>query len=93
VVISEAQELDAILISLNGDFADIVTYPPEKYKGIIFEVLQYFSDSMFGFLRMAIEVFYGVTMDNDFTHQMASKSILCIKHLIIVAIEKELWYC
>jgi len=35
VVISKAQELDAILISLNGDFADIVTYPPEKYKGII----------------------------------------------------------
>jgi predicted nuclease of predicted toxin-antitoxin system len=35
VVISMAQELDATLISLNGDFADIVTYPPEKYKGII----------------------------------------------------------
>ena len=35
VVISKAQELDTILISLNGDFADIVTYPPEKYKGII----------------------------------------------------------
>ena len=35
VVISKAQELDAILISLNGDFADIVTYPPANYKGII----------------------------------------------------------
>lgn len=35
VVILKAQELDAILISLNGDFADIVTYPPEKYRGII----------------------------------------------------------
>ena len=35
VVISKAQELDAILVSLNGDFADIVTYPPEKYRGII----------------------------------------------------------
>jgi predicted nuclease of predicted toxin-antitoxin system len=34
VVISKAQELDTILISLNGDFADIVTYPPVKYKGI-----------------------------------------------------------
>lgn len=34
-VISKAQELDAVLISLNGDFSDIVTYPPEKYKGII----------------------------------------------------------
>jgi hypothetical protein len=28
----------------------------------------------FGFLRKAIEVFYGVTMDNDFTHQMESRS-------------------
>ncbi len=35
VVISKAQELDTILISLNGDFADIVTYPPAEYKGII----------------------------------------------------------
>ncbi|MEM3063093.1 MAG: DUF5615 family PIN-like protein [Nitrososphaerota archaeon] len=26
-VILKAQELDAILLSLNGDFADIVTYP------------------------------------------------------------------
>jgi predicted nuclease of predicted toxin-antitoxin system len=35
LVISKAQELDAILLSLNGDFADIVTYPPAKYKGIV----------------------------------------------------------
>lgn len=35
VVIAKAQELDAILVSLNGDFADIATYPPSQYKGII----------------------------------------------------------
>lgn len=35
VVITKAVELDAILISLNGDFADIVTYPPSNYKGIV----------------------------------------------------------
>lgn len=35
VVISTAQELDAVLVSLNGDFADIVAYPPARYKGII----------------------------------------------------------
>ena len=34
-VIEKAQQLDAILISLNGDFADIVAYPPDEYKGII----------------------------------------------------------
>lgn len=35
VVISKAQELDSVLVSLNGDFADIVTYPPANYRGII----------------------------------------------------------
>ena len=35
LVIGKAQELDTVLVSLNGDFADIVTYPPSKYKGII----------------------------------------------------------
>ncbi|MBM4047025.1 MAG: hypothetical protein FJ279_18135 [Planctomycetes bacterium] len=34
-VISKAQELDCILLSLNGDFADVVTYPPARFKGII----------------------------------------------------------
>ncbi|MEK7776602.1 MAG: hypothetical protein AAB331_04410, partial [Planctomycetota bacterium] len=35
IVISKAQELDSILISLDGDIADIVAYPPAHYKGII----------------------------------------------------------
>ncbi len=35
VVISKAQELNTILVSLNGDFADIVAYPSADYKGII----------------------------------------------------------
>lgn len=35
VVIAKAQEIDAILLSMNGDFADIVTYPPKNYKGIV----------------------------------------------------------
>ena len=34
-VISKAQELNSILVSLNGDFADIVLYPPTNYKGIM----------------------------------------------------------
>jgi predicted nuclease of predicted toxin-antitoxin system len=34
IVIQKAKELDSILISLNGDFADIVMYPPSEYKGI-----------------------------------------------------------
>ena len=35
LVIAKAQELDAILLSLDGDFADIVTYPPGRFKGIV----------------------------------------------------------
>jgi predicted nuclease of predicted toxin-antitoxin system len=35
LVIAKAQEMDAILLSMNGDFADLLTYPPRKYKGII----------------------------------------------------------
>jgi len=34
-VIEKAQVLDAVLLSLNGDFSDIVRYPPSKYGGII----------------------------------------------------------
>jgi predicted nuclease of predicted toxin-antitoxin system len=35
IVIAKAQELKSILVSLNGDFADIVVYPPSRYLGII----------------------------------------------------------
>ena len=35
IVIATAQKLDSILISLNGDFADKLNYPPGDYKGII----------------------------------------------------------
>jgi predicted nuclease of predicted toxin-antitoxin system len=35
LVIAKAQELKSVLLSLNGDFSDIVTYPPENYGGII----------------------------------------------------------
>lgn len=35
LVIEKAQELNAILISLNGDFSDIVRYPPSEYNGIV----------------------------------------------------------
>jgi hypothetical protein len=32
VVIRKAQEIDAILLSLNGDFSHIVNYPPKDYQ-------------------------------------------------------------
>lgn len=35
LVIQKAQTQNAILLSLNGDFSEIVKYPPNKFKGII----------------------------------------------------------
>ena len=35
IVLAKARELDAILVSLNGDFSDIVAYPPAEHGGII----------------------------------------------------------
>ena len=35
LVMAKAQELNAILVSLDNDFADIVAYPPSRYRGII----------------------------------------------------------
>lgn len=34
-VIEKAQQEEAILLTLNGDFSDIVAYPPSKFVGII----------------------------------------------------------
>ena len=34
-VIAKAQDLGAILLSLNGDFVDIVAYPPGQFGGIV----------------------------------------------------------
>jgi predicted nuclease of predicted toxin-antitoxin system len=35
VVVRKATELDAVLVSLNGDFADITAYPPSNHRGMI----------------------------------------------------------
>ena len=35
MVIAQARELGAVLVSLDGDFADIVAYPPANYLGIV----------------------------------------------------------
>jgi predicted nuclease of predicted toxin-antitoxin system len=53
-----AQMFDAVLLSLNGDFSDIVRYPPSKYGGIISmqvrnrpEVLAQIMDRLTRYLR------------------------------------------
>jgi len=58
-VIAKAQEISAILPSMNGDFADIVTYPPKNYRGIVAlqlrnhaEVLEQLMLRLSGYLRL-----------------------------------------
>jgi predicted nuclease of predicted toxin-antitoxin system len=58
LVIAKAQEIDAILLSMNGDFADIVTYAPKNYKGIVAlqlrnhaEVLNHLKARLTGYLQ------------------------------------------
>src|SRR5206468_2540490 len=34
-VMAKAKAMDVILLSLNGDFADIVAYPPASHRGVI----------------------------------------------------------
>ena len=67
VVISKAQEREAILVSLNGDFADIVAYPSEKYRGIIAlqvrnhpEIIPQIMDKLRSFLSSHPETIYYV---------------------------------
>jgi predicted nuclease of predicted toxin-antitoxin system len=57
VVIAKAQQLGAILLSLNGDFADISTYPPSQFGGIVAiqlnnhpETIPYLMAGLLGFL-------------------------------------------
>jgi predicted nuclease of predicted toxin-antitoxin system len=59
IVIAKAQEVDAILLSMNGDFADIVAYPPKNYKGIVAlqmrnhaEVLNHLMARLIGYLKV-----------------------------------------
>jgi predicted nuclease of predicted toxin-antitoxin system len=35
VVLQKSDEVDAVLVSLNGDFADIAAYPPANHRGVI----------------------------------------------------------
>ena len=66
VVIAKAQQTGAILLSLNGDFADIITYPPSHYVGIVAiqlnnhpETIPYLMAGLLGFLSdHSNQIFY-----------------------------------
>ena len=58
-VIEKAQELNAVLVSLNGDFSNIVQYPPSAYGGIVAlqvrnrpEVVEIITEKLIGYSRV-----------------------------------------
>ncbi len=58
VVLQKASELDAVLVTLNGDFADITAYPPAIHRGVVAlqlrnrpEVLSLILDRLLVYLR------------------------------------------
>ncbi len=58
VVIAKAQERGEILLSLNGDFSDIVAYPPTNFLGIVSiqlhnhpEIIPQLMECLLAFLR------------------------------------------
>jgi predicted nuclease of predicted toxin-antitoxin system len=62
-VIAMAQEIGAILLSMNGDFADIVTYPPKNYVGIVAlqirnhaEVLDQLMERLIAYLKLHLAI-------------------------------------
>jgi predicted nuclease of predicted toxin-antitoxin system len=64
-VIKMSQELQAVLVSLNGDFSDIVAYPPANYLGIIGiqlhnhpEIIPFLLNNLRGFLTLHPEQEY-----------------------------------
>jgi hypothetical protein len=73
VIPKDDPELSSPYSMISGPFTGHVLCIGMRCR-VIFEFSQDFFDSIFGFFRKAIEVFYGVTMDNDFTHQMESRS-------------------
>ena len=72
VVIAKAQELKCLLLSLNGDFADIVTYPPRDYLGIIsLQVLNH-PESISPIVAMLVQYF----RDNQSMPDYAGKLLI-----------------
>ncbi len=62
-VLQKATELNAVLVSLNGDFADITTYPPSDHRGIIAlqvrnhpETISPMMERLLGYLRTCFEI-------------------------------------
>ena len=80
VVLNKAQQqqIDAILVTLNGDFADNVTYPPENYKGIISLQVRNRPEA----IPHILEMLNRYLSDNPFQKHYAGKLLLVESHRI-----------
>lgn len=80
LVIAKARELNAVLVSLNGDFADIVQYPPQAYAGIVALQIRGRPEMLDGILHRVLRHFAD---DPDQSHY-AGKLLLAEIHRIRV---------
>jgi hypothetical protein len=67
-VIAKARELDRILVSLNGDFSDIVAYPPVEYRGIV-AIQLHNHPEVIPQLMNRLTTFLGAHSDQNFYHR------------------------
>jgi predicted nuclease of predicted toxin-antitoxin system len=70
-VIALAQGLDAVLLTIDLDFANILNYPPEDYAGIL--VIRYQASEEAAIdtaLRQALEDLYREGLRSDFTRKI-----------------------
>jgi len=70
LVVAKAQELNSILVSLNGDFADITTYPPARYQGIITLRVQNHPEVIPSLMRRLLDYFVAHPRMADYEGQL-----------------------
>jgi predicted nuclease of predicted toxin-antitoxin system len=78
IVLQKADELDAVLLSLNGDFADITAYPPAEHRGIIALQLRNHPES----LPAIIEIVTNYLAQHPERREMDGKLLLVEPHRI-----------
>ena len=70
VVIAYAEQLDAILITLNGDFANIINYPPASYGGIIALQVRNHPENLHAIVMRLLTYLSHHTEHNDFSKKL-----------------------
>lgn len=69
-VIACAQTLDAILVTLNGDFADIINYPPSQFRGIVALQIRNHPESLPAIVMRLLTYFHEFSEQEHYTGKL-----------------------